>query len=101
MITTHKSSIVGIIIMVVSVLVLLGFGVRTCIRQVYFLETRIVEVEHGICGIEVVGEDSTGNLWAFRPSEDVQVGDEYILLMDNCANDYLYDDRIIVAVRRF
>jgi len=85
--------------MVVSVLVLLGFGVRTCIRQVYFLETCIVEVEDG--GIEVVGEDSTGNLWAFRPSEDVQVGDEYILLMDNCANDYLYDDRIIVAVRRF
>lgn len=99
MITTHKSNIVGIIIMVVSVLVLLGFGVRTCIRQVYFLETCIVEVEDG--GIEVVGEDSTGNLWAFRPSEDVQVGDEYILLMDNCANDYLYDDRIIVAVRRF
>ena len=86
-----KRAIVGIIIMIVSMLVLLGFGLKCGLTQLYCLETEVVDIEYGICGIEVVVEDSTGNLWSFRPSKDVEVGDTYILLMDNCANDYLYD----------
>lgn len=50
-------------------------------------------------GTNAIAEDEFGNLWAFNKGK-AEVGDCYVLVMDNLRNDNLYDDIIEFAIRK-
>ena len=94
-----SEGILSILILVMSAISLVIYGTWACVTQMYFLDTTVVEIEQTPFGTNAVAEDEYGNLWAFEQGR-AEIGDHYVLVMDNVRNDNLYDDIIEFAIKR-
>lgn len=95
----RKENILGVLILIMSAISLVIYGAWACVTQMYFLDTTVVEIEQTPFGTNAIAEDEYGNLWAFNKG-NAEVGDSYVLVMDNLRNDNLYDDIIEFAIRK-
>lgn len=63
------------------------------VNNLYIMETKVIDFEEE--SDLVVTECETGKLYTFPGIEDWCIGDNCILVMDNCGTESIKDDKII------
>ena len=63
------------------------------IDNLYVVETRVIEFEESVD--VVVVEAKSGQMYGFKGIEDWCIGDNCILVMDDCGTKSIKDDKII------